>query len=276
MTRFLPLIASALCCLFATPPYAGSADGAAISVVTTILPYREFIDAVGGKRVETFVLIPPGANPHAFELTPSILTRAAAADLYVKAGSGIEFELVWADKIIAQRKGIAVCDSSRGIDLIGGDPHVWLSARNARAIVDNIRDCLTALAPEHAEEFRANAESYRERLDGLDREISARFPPGGQRAFLILHPSWGYFARDYGLEQIAVEEEGKEPSPRRLAALIDTARQKGLRRVFVSPQVSDKAARTLADEIGGEVAVANDLAGDYIENLRSFARSIGE
>lgn len=287
MNRCLPLIVSALLCLTAPPSRAETGGEGTIPVVTTILPYKEFIEAVGGERVSVSVLIPPGANPHAFEPTPSALRRAAEAVVYVKAGTGIEFELVWADKIVAQRKGIAVCDSSRGIALIGEagageeglhpggkDPHVWLSPRLARTIVDNIRDCLSESAPEYADEFRANAEKYRQRLNALDREISALFPPGGKRAFLIVHPAWGYFARDYGLEQIAVEEEGKEPSPRRLAALIETAKAKGLTRVFVSPQVNDQAARSLAREIGGEVVTADDLAGDYIDNLRSFSRML--
>jgi len=269
---------------------AAAAEETRIPVVTTILPYKEFIEAVGGELVDVSVLIPPGANPHAFELTPEGLKKAAAAKLYVKAGSGIEFELVWADKIISQRPKIAVCDSSRGIDMIGEeeaegehghhpggtDPHVWLSPRDARRIVENIRDCLIALAPEHAEKFHANAERYQERLTALDREIAALFPPGGKRAFLVFHPSWGYFARDYGLEQIAIEAEGKEPSPRSLARLIETARRKGIRTVFISPQTSDKTARAVAEALGARVAIANPLAGDYLENLKRFAHAIAE
>lgn len=288
MNRRLPLIVSVFLCSIALPRLAETGGEGTIPVVTTILPYKEFIEAVGGERVSVSVLIPPGANPHAFEPTPSALRRAAEAVVYVKAGTGIEFELVWADKIVAQRKGIAVCDSSRGIALAGEegsgerhghhpggkDPHVWLSPRLARTIVCNIRDCLIESAPEYAAEFRANAEQYLERLNALDLEISALFPPGGNRAFLIVHPAWGYFARDYGLEQIAVEEEGKEPSPRRLAALIETAKAKGLTRVFVSPQVSDQAARSLARELGGAVVTVDDLAGDYIDNLRSFSRML--
>lgn len=269
---------------------AAAAGETRIPVVTTILPYKEFIEAVGGERVDVSVLIPPGANPHAFELTPEGLKKAAAAKLYVKAGSGIEFELVWADKIISQRPGIAVCDSSRGIDIIGEgeaeegddghsggkDPHVWLSPRNSRRIVENIRDCLTALAPEDDEKFHANAERYQERLTALDRELAALFPPGGKRAFLVFHPSWSYFARDYGLEQIAIETEGKEPSPRSLARLIETARRKGIRTVFISPQTSDKTARAVAEALGARVAIADPLAGDYIDNLRNFGRAAAE
>jgi zinc transport system substrate-binding protein len=269
---------------------AAAAGETRIPAITTILPYKEFIEAVGGELVDVSVLIPPGANPHAFELTPEGLKKAAAAKLYVKAGSGIEFELVWADKIISQRPGSAVCDSSRGIALLGEeeaegkdghhpggkDPHVWLSPRDARRIVENIRDCLTALAPEHADEFRANAERYRERLAALDRELQALFSLQKDRAFLVFHPSWGYFARDYGLEQIAIEAEGKEPSPRSLARLIETARRKGIRTVFISPQTSDKTARAVAEALGARVAIANPLAGDYVANLRNFGRAVAE
>ncbi|MCX6349910.1 MAG: zinc ABC transporter substrate-binding protein [Candidatus Aureabacteria bacterium] len=269
---------------------AAAAGETRIPVITTILPYKEFIEAVGGERVVVSVLIPPGANPHAFELTPEGLKKAAAAKLYVKAGSGIEFELVWADKIISQRSGIAVCDSSRGIALLGEeeaegehghhpggkDPHVWLSPSNSRRIVENIRDCLIALAPEHADEFRANAEKYGERLAALDRELQALFSPRKDRALLVFHPSWGYFARDYGLEQIAIEAEGKEPSPRSLARLIETTRRKGIRTVFISPQTSDKTARAVAEALNARVAIADPLAGDYLDNLRNFGRAAAE
>lgn len=268
-----------------------------MKVVTTILPYKGFIEAVGGTRVQVTVLVPPGANPHVYELTSGQLKKVSAAALYVKTGTNIEFELNWMDKITALNPNMQVCNTAEGIPLLdmdthgnhpkqerdadihhheGKDPHVWLSPINAMRIVENIKDALADLDPAHAQEYAQNAENYKKSLVLLDTEIRQKVSGLSVRAFIDFHPDWGYFAHAYGLQQIAIEVEGKEPSAGQLAEVIRTAKKYGIKTVFVSPQINPKTAGVIADEIRGRVALVDPLAEDYIRNLREVAAALLE
>ena len=246
-----------------------------IKVTVTILPQKEFVESVGGDRVDVFVLVPPGASPHSYEPTPSDIAGVSESDVYVVMGSGIEFELLWLEKIKELNPGMTVIDSSEGVSLIsdGGvsDPHIWLSPENAITIAGNIRDGLAGLDPENAEYYRENAGAYMADLGELDDEISEEIGSSGVKVIMVSHPAWSYYAREYGLEQIAIAEGGKEPSPAGIKKLIDEAVANDVKVIFVSPEFSEENARAIADEIGGSVAVADPLAEDYLENMREVS-----
>lgn len=151
------------------------------------------------------------------------------------------------------------------------DPHLWTSPPLVKAMGAAIRDALTARRPAEAARFAASYDAFAAELDALDRELRARLAPVTQRRFLVFHPAWGYFADTYGLTQVAIEYEGKEPGPRALAGLIDAARAAGVRTVLVQPQFSPRAARQVAAAIDGRVEAVDPLSPDYFATLRRLA-----
>jgi zinc transport system substrate-binding protein len=246
-------------------------DDGRIVVVATIPPQQEFVERVGGEHVRVILLVPPGADPHTHEPAPAVLAGVAEADLYAMVGSGIEFEIAWGEKIAALNPSMAVVNCSQGVEFIAADPHIWTSPRNAKVMVENIRDGLIEADPENAEDYRRNAAAYLDDLDALDAEISALIAGSGVRVVLVDHPSWAYLARDYGFEEVAIESEGKEPSPKRIEHLIRLAEEEGVRVVFASPEHSTRSAGVIAEAIGGSVVTVSPLKKDYLDNMRQVA-----
>lgn len=257
-------------------------------VAVTILPQQEFVEnIVGEKPVETMVLIPPGASPATYELSPSQMQKLANARIYFKLGSGIPFENLWLDKIAELNPGMRIIDCSSGIEILSGgddehkpdhehgrDPHIWCSPRNARIIVANITAGLIDLDQDYKETYEKNALNYDGRLAKLDDELKEIFAAANNRNFIIFHPSWGYFGRDYDLNQIAIEIEGKEPHAADLKKLVDLAKEKNIKTVFASPQFNTASAEMIAHEINGQVEFIDHLAKNYIENMRQVAARI--
>ena len=245
-----------------------------IGVVVSILPLAEFVEQVGKDKVEVTVIVPPGADPHLFELTPVQLKKISQAQLYVEVGSGLNFELTWMDKIKLIYKDMLICNSSIGITLVDKDPHIWLSPRNAKTMVENISEALIKIDPLSQKYFKKNSIEYINKLDLLDKEIKARLEGLKNRRFISYHPSWGYFAKEYDLIQIAIENEGKEPSAASLAHIIDQIRAFNISIILVSPQYNIKSAEVVAKEVGAQIIIADDLSMDYINNLRKLAEEI--
>jgi len=242
-----------------------------IKVVVTILPQAEFVEKVGGERVQVMVMVPPGASPHTYEPTPRQLIEVSKAEIYFQAGSGVDFELSFMNRIIEVNSNMMVVNCSEGIKIIDKDPHVWLSPMNVKIMVKNIYDALAQIDPENKDYYQKNMELYLKELDALDEEIREILGNVTNRCFMVYHPSWGYFARDYNLTQIPVEKEGKEPTARGLMALIDQARRLKMKVIFVSPQFDQKKAETIAESIHGRIVFLDPLAKDYVKNLRLVA-----
>ncbi len=249
---------------------------AAIVVAVTIAPEQEFVERVGGDHVRVVLLVPPGADPHTYEPPPGILADVAGADMYAAVGSGVEFELSWKDKIAALNPGMLIVDCSSGVDLISTDPHIWVSPRNAKVMVENICRGLIEVDPENATDYRRNADAYLDDLDALDAEIADALARSGVTKIMVYHASWAYFARDYGLVEVPIESEGKEPSPQRIEHLVRQAEEEGIRVIFASPEHSTRSAEVIAKEVNGTVVQVSPLAGDYLANMRRVALAFAE
>ncbi len=255
-----------------------SAPADKIGVVVSILPLVEFAESVGGDKVAVSVMVPPGAEPHSYEPKPSQMTALAKARLYAKVGSGIEFEIGYIDKLADINKAMLVIDSSKGIDLIksedpddpGMDPHIWTSPKNAMIMVGNICDGLIQIDPSNKAYYETNRDTYIQKLTRLDEDIRKGLDPAKNRSFIIYHPAFGYFARDYNLTQIGIEQEGKEPTAAYVTRVIKEAKEKNSRVIFVSPQFSQKSAEVIAQEIGGTVLPVDNLAKNYISNMETI------
>jgi len=257
-----------------------------LPVVASILPLADFARQVGGDRITVDSLVPPGASPHTYELTPSQLRAVSRARLLVLNGVHLEY---WADQLIsaADNPGLAVITTSDGLEILagdeheaGGNPHVWLSPRNAMHQVGLIRDGLIRCDPAGTETYNANAQRYLDELSALDRQIAAEVATFGSRRFIAFHAAWGYFARDYGLEEAAVVERtpGQEPSPDEIASIVRTARSIQARAIFAEPQFSPQAAQVIAAESAAQVLYLNPLGMPpdyrYLETMRSNLQEI--
>ncbi|RLF98517.1 MAG: zinc ABC transporter substrate-binding protein [Candidatus Wolframiiraptor sp.] len=247
-----------------------------IRVMVTIPPQAEFVKKVGGERVQVTVMVPPGYNPHTYEPKPSQLKEVEKAEIYFALGSGIDFEVAWLSKLQEINRKMLVVNCSEGVQMIDRDPHIWLSPRNVEIMVGHVYEGLVQVDPANEKYYRENLEAYLQELDVLNREIEALFSNVTNRIFIAYHPSWGYFARDYNLTQIPIEKEGKEPTAASIAALIEQAKRLNVKVVVVSPQFNVKSAEVVAEEIGGKIVLADPLAEDYVNNLRSVALRLSE
>jgi len=156
------------------------------------------------------------------------------------------------------------------------DPHVWLSPRLVKVQAQTIYEALVELAPEHEAAFKANLDAFVDDIDGLDNDIRQTLSGVTQRDFIVFHPAWGYFARDYDLQQIPIEVGGREPSAQELAQLISTAQAEGIHVVFAEPQFSTASAETIAKAIDGQVLLIDPLAADWLANMQSVAQTFAE
>ena len=249
------------------------ADGRRV-VFVTIPPLAEFAERIGGDRVRVEVMIPAGADPHTYEPTPRQLTRLSAAQLYAQIGSGVDFEKLWMPRLAAINPQMRVINCGAGIPLVDGDPHIWLSPRHARVMARALAAGLSQVDPSHAADYAEGCESYVAQLDELDQFLAQGLSAAGVERFMVYHPSWGYFARDYGLEQISVEHEGKEPTARHLAHVIEVMRAARIGTIFVSPQFDRRSAAAVAAELGARVRMVDPLSRTYLAELRSFGLAL--
>lgn len=245
-----------------------------IKVIATILPLADFVQQVGGERVDVTVMVPPGASPHIHEPTPGQMVDVSKADVYVKVGSGVEFEIAWLDKLVEQNRDMHIIDCSEGIAVVGGDPHIWNSPTNASKMTENICEGLISVDSPAADHYRRNLEDYNEQLAELDSYMRERFDDATERHFMMYHPSFGYLASQYDLTQIAVEHEGKSPTPQVLRDCVDIARIHNLDYIFVGSQTSPFEAESIAEAINAETALMDPLPVDYVGNMRSVADAI--
>ena len=249
-----------------------------INVATTIAPLGNFVTAVGGDRVEVTVLVPPGAEPHTYEPTPSQMKNVAKADLYVMNGAGLEF---WMDKVLQINRDMLIVDSSRGVALVnesGGetDPHIWISLRNAAIQVNNICSGLIEVDPANKDYYIKNRDDYLQKLTALDGELNQTFAAKASRIFVVYHPAWTYFARDYNLDQVPILENEKEPGPKYLSSVIDLARKNNITVVFVEPQYNPKSAEVIAREMKASVETLDPLGQNYLEDMSYAGQKIAK
>ena len=264
------------------------------AVFVSVLPQKFFAEQVGGERVEVSVLVEKNRDPHTFEPLPAQMAALSRADGYLSIGLPFEESLL--PRVRQLNPSLRIFPADRGIERIrekdeehhghnehghahdhgGSDPHVWNGIREARTIAENTFAALAELDPEGTEHYRRNLAAFRQRLDTLDAEFRELFQGREGAAFLVFHPAWGYLAREYGLEEVAIEVDGKEPKAADMAGVITEAKRRGVKVVFVSPQFSGRSAEIIARSIGAAVEAVNPLSEEWEENLRTVARAIAE
>jgi zinc transport system substrate-binding protein len=260
-------------------------DRGIISV--SIEPFRFFTEAIAGDTYGINVIVPPGASPATYEPPPSVVKGIKNSELMI-INAYLGFELAWIDRVtglneemellrLADSQDLIAADSHRHGDNIhytGVDPHFWVSPPRARLIARDIRDFLLASKPDEAEIYNSNYLRLDSLIKATDEYLEALFRETENTAFIIYHPSLTYLAHDYGLEQISVETEGKEPSPSELKRLIDYGREKNIKVIFVQREFDRKNADIIGREIGAATVVIDPLSADWVESVRNIAENI--
>ncbi len=259
-----------------------------LHVSVSIQPQAFFVERIGGDRVKVDVMVQPGQSPHTYAPTPKQMVRLAGAKAYFRVG--VPFENGFITKLKSTVPGIAIIDTSRGIALENMpvhdtgeeeehhdgelDTHTWLDPMLVKKQAAIIRDSLSELDPAGRSSFENNFNRFAGELDDLHSRLAQALAPVKGKSFFVFHPAFGYFARAYGLNQVAVETGGKQPSARHLAQLIEKARKQEVKVLFVQPQFSTKSAETIARAIDGAVVPLDPLARDYIANMETIATAM--
>jgi len=270
----------------------GSLLSAAQTVTVSILPQKYFVEQIAKDFLHVNVMVAPGASQHTYEPKPAQMKELANSDAYFTIGDG--FEKAWLPKFHNANPKMLIVDSIKGIEKIAMaehhhegekagahqdheeeslDPHVWLDPILVKTQAKNIYDALVTLYPAQTAEFTKNYEAFIVSIDALDASIQKTLSDIKSRKFIVFHPSFGYFAKRYNLEQIAIEVSGKEPKPSELATIIKEAKEENAKVVFVAPQFSQKSAVSIAKQINGKVVPIDPLAYAWSENLLSIAKT---
>lgn len=288
MKRFLYLII--LCVILAgckgTPQKqadSGKASGTekpAVTVTVTISPYKYFVDQIAKGKVDVNVMVSNGNNPETYEPYAQQMMELSKSALYLKVGS-IGFEQTWMKKLQDNAPDMKMIDTSMGIKPAktpGGniDPHVWMSCSNARIIASNILKALCELEPKNKAFFEKNYQSLLSIIDKRDSTIKESFKkdPDLVRKFVIYHPILTYFARDYQLEQLAIEEEGREPSAAQLKSLIERARKEKIKFCLIQAEFANRNTTTFINESHTKPMNINPLQGDWNRAMQEAAAAV--
>ena len=274
-----------------------------IPVFVSIVPQKYFVEQIGKDMVDVQAMVLPGASPATYEPKPPHMVALSKANIYF--AKGVPFENTWLAKIIATNANMNVVHTEHGIQKLemkahhhhedeveehgheehhdevakdedhheheGLDPHIWLSPPLVKVQASAILAALQEADPVHKAVYEENFNDFIARVDQLDSDLKKTFTGKKGLQFMVFHPAWGYFADAYGLEQVPIEIEGKDPKPAQLRELIEHARESGIKVIFVQPQFSTKSAKVIASDIEGQVAFANPLAEEWMDNLRQVA-----
>ena len=254
----------------------------------TIEPLRFFTEAIAGDKFQVVSIVPKRANPEIYDPTPQQLVELARSKAYLRIGH-IGFEQAWAERLQANTPKLPFYDMSQGVDLIheihphahthgnidGVEPHIWNSVSNARIISSNICKALSEIDPDNQAYYQTRLDSLQQVINRTEREMQS-YLTNADYCFLIYHPALSYFARDYSLQQISIEEGGKEPSPSHLQELMKTCKQKQVRVVFVQQEFDQRNAEVIAQELGLKIVPINPLSYDWNKEMIHIAKSLSK
>ena len=256
-----------------------------IDVAVSIGPEVEFVKAVGGDKVNVILMVPSGSDPHTYEPLPGQLTRVSNAKMYAEVGTPVEFEINYMGKIKSINPTMLVVNCSEGVNLISNtaenesdevDPHIWTDPKNAEIMVENIYHGLVQIDPADKDYFQKNRDQYLKKLDELDKNATKLIKEKNSSIIIVFHPAFGYYAKEYNLTMIAAMINDEEPSPQRIAMLVDTAQKNNIHVVFTEPQYDPKYMQSVASQIGGRVVFVNDLDENYLQNMENISKAFSE
>ena len=259
-----------------------------VNAVVTIAPQKTFVKAIGGDKVDVAVMVKAGSSPHTYEPKPSQMKDIAKANLYFALD--LEFEKIWLKRFKTQNKNLKIINTNLGIKKLkmkehnhhdahhkhsGLDPHIWTSPANVKIIAKNTYEALAKEDAKNKEYYKSNYEKFLKQITQTDANIKKILSKvKTNRKFMVFHPAWGYFAKEYNLTQVAIEAGGKSPKAKQLIHIIEEVKEENIKTIFVAPEFSSKSALLIAKESGANVVKISTLAPNWSENLLKFANSI--
>lgn len=250
--------------LFLSCDIATSAD-----FCVSIPPQAYLLKRIAGEDTRVSIMIPPGSAPPTYSPTPAQIRDLQHCRLYIKNGHpDFYFEKKHIDPFLEKHPGIRTISMADSLDIIPGDAHIWLSPHIMRVAAGRIYRELKEIWPERSTLLQTNYQDLIRDIDSLDRELRGIFSNHQGAEFLTMHPSWTYFARDYGIKQVSIREENKAPSTRQFAALIDHAKASGIRIIFIQKEFAFEQTDVLAREIDAQVVALDPLSESWLTNLR--------
>ena len=258
-------------------------------ITVTIEPQRYFAEQLVDSLFRVECMVPAGTSPETYDPTPAQMVKLARSKAYFCIGH-IGFEEMWVDKLKQNYPQVPFFDNSKGISLIasehshsggnsheqGVDPHTWSSPKAARWIVQNMYKSLVEIDSTNKDRYADNLQHLLGYIDDIDQKITQILQNSSQKAFIIYHPALTYFARDYGLTQYSIEADGKEPSPGQLKLLIEAAKEKGVKTVFVQQEFDRKNAESVAKEIGCRIVAINPLSYEWGPEMLRIAQALSD
>lgn len=261
------------------------------TVLTSIPPYIYFISRIAGDTVKIETLVPPGANPHIFEPTPKQVEKARGAQVWFTIGDSFEKKIV--ATLTQSNPELRLVSMTQGIPLLsidedahelgacthhhsdeGKDLHIWLSPKLARIQAETIAHSLSEAFPDNRSLYQKNLEELLRDLQNTEDEISQELAPMRGLAILVSHPAFGYFCRDYGIVQLSIECEGKDPLPKHITHILKMAEKYQVKSVLTQPQYNNKGAELIAEKLHLPIFLVDPYSSDYLNNLRYITRVI--
>lgn len=255
-------------------------------LTVSIVPQKYLATFIAGDKFDVQAMQPIGSNHETYEPAPRDMEKISTSKLYLALGA-LDFEIAWLDRFKASNPAMTIINTSEGIQMISGhhhedeevdehhnhgiDPHTWLSTSCMKIQAANISKALSAIDTANASFYATNLTKFYLTADSVDLLIREKLAGSEGKSILIFHPALAYFARDYNLTQISIEQDGKEPSPAYLAELVKTTKEKGIKAVFISKEFDTRNAEVIAREIKGKVVVFDPMAENWAENMIHLA-----
>jgi zinc transport system substrate-binding protein len=246
-------------------------------ITVSIAPFKYFVEQIAGNDFTVNIMVPAGADPHTYEPFPQQIDKLRRSVAYISNGY-LGFEMNWLDRFYEANPTMKKLSLGDGIDVLttehhhsgehmeGADPHYWVSPLNALIIASSVKGLLTQLNPSQKDKYEANYKLLILKISEVDNKARELFSAVPNRFFMIYHPNLAYVARDYGLEEIPVEFEGKEPPPSRMKELIDRARKDNIKTIFVQMEYDSKNAKAIAGEIGAHIVLIDPLSENWLKS----------
>jgi zinc transport system substrate-binding protein len=254
----------------------------------SILPLKYFTDKIAGDSWRVEVTVPPGVGPETYSPTPKQIMLLGEAQAYFSIGY-LGFEQAWLENFRASNPQLQVFATSKRIDLIkdehhdgdhdhpqGVDPHIWSSPKTARLIARNIYDGMMQIDPQNGDTYQKNFNAIMTEIQKVDSTVTQILSNASSNKFIVFHPALGYFARDYGLEQLSIEFEGKVPSPKHLQKVIDAAKSSNIKLILIQKEFDKENAEIIARETGSKIVQIDPLDYNWPEQMIFIAGKISE
>lgn len=260
-------------------------------LTVSIIPQKYLVSFIAGDKFDVQAMLPTGSNHETYEPAPRDMEKIANSRFYFTLGA-LDFELTWMERFISSNPSMQIINTSEGIEMLSGhihdhgddhghehhgtDPHIWLSPSCMKIQAANISKALSEYDTLNADIYAKNLNKFNLLADSADQQIRKILAGSEGKPILIFHPALGYFARDYNLTQISIEQEGKEPSPAYLGELVKISREKNIRSVLISKEFDTRNAEAIAREINAKIVVFDPMAENWAENMITLAKLIAE